>query len=149
MAKLIHYKDVPRDVKYEKGLKIDFGVNNATCGSTQLTMGHTIVPPGSRNMRHYHKCDACFFVIKGRIRVLMLDGKDYFERDVEPGTFCYAAPGEIHGLINLSDTEEAELVFAYGGVPNKEAAGTTFVDTQEVVERHLESKGKKLESVMN
>src|SRR5574337_440915 len=83
MAKLIHYKEVPRDIKYEKGLKIDFGVNNMTCGSTQLTMGHTVVPPGSRNQRHYHKCDACFFVVKGRIRVLMLDGKDYYERDVE------------------------------------------------------------------
>ncbi len=144
MAKIIHFNEVPRDLKYERGLKIDFGVNDGTVGSTLLTMGHTIVPPGSRNQRHYHKCDACFYVIKGRIKVLLLDGKDYYEREAGPGNFCYAGPGEIHGLINLSDTEEAELVFAYGGVPNRTAAGTTFVDQPEVVDNHLAAKGIKL-----
>src|SRR5574341_639956 len=144
MARLIHYNEVPRDVTYERGLKIDFGVNDGTCGSKKLTMGHTIVPPGSRNQRHYHSCDACFYVVKGHLKVLMLDGKDYYERKVGPGTFCYAGPGEIHGLINLSDTEEAELVFAYGGVPNRQAAGTTFVDPPDVVDRHLAATGKTL-----
>lgn len=142
MAKIVHYNDVPRDVKYERGLKIDFGVNDSTVGSKQLTMGHTIVPPGSRNQRHYHSCDACFYVIRGRIKVLLLDGKDYYEQEAGPGSFCYAAPGEIHGLINVSDTEEAELVFAYGGVPNSQAAGTTFVESTDVVDSYLAAKGK-------
>ncbi len=143
MAKFIHYNEVPRALKYEKGLKIDFGVNDGTCGAKRLTMGHTVIPAGSRNQRHYHaNAEACFYIIKGRLKILIGDGKDYYEQEVSPGTFCYAAQGDIHGLINLSDTEDAELVFAYGGVPNKEAAGTTFVEGGEVVERHLAAKGK-------
>ncbi len=140
MAKTIRNRDVPTDTQYEKGLRIEFGVNDATCGSQKLTMGHTIIPAGSRNQRHHHICDAAFYVVRGRIRLLMLEGPDYYEEEVGPGTFCYAAPGEIHGIVNLSDTEDAELVFAYGGVPNKAAAKTTFVEGPEVVERHLAAK---------
>ena len=104
MAKIVHYNDVPRDVKYERGLKIDFGVNDSTVGSKQLTMGHTIVPPGSRNQRHYHSCDACFYVIRGRIKVLLLDGKDFSEMVLQGGgTWDQALGwGETAGVPNAT-----------------------------------------------
>lgn len=145
MAKFIHYNDVPTDVTYEKGLKIDFGVNDATCGAKRITMGHTIIPAGSRNQRHYHaNSEAAFYIVKGRLRILIGEGADYSETEVGEGTFCYVPQGEIHGIVNCSDTEDAELIFAYGGVPNKEASGTTFVEGADVVERHLAAKGVRI-----
>ena len=42
--------------------------------------------------------------------------------------FTQLPRGEIHGTENVSDTEEAQLVFCYPGVPDKEAAETIFVE---------------------
>lgn len=57
-------------------------------------------------------------------------GKDgeYREEEAHAGAFGYLARGEPHSIVNLSDNEDAELVFAYGGVPNQDAAGTRLVE---------------------
>ena len=44
------------------------------------------------------------------------------------GEFLYLEPGDIHGLVNTSDTEEAEIIFTYSGVASKDIAGTVFVE---------------------
>ncbi len=127
MAVILHREDLDPDLDYEKGLEIRFGINNVTCGSRELTMGYTIVPPGVRNPAHYHeKAEAGLFILTGRLRVFIGEQRDVSE--VGPGTFLYVAKGEIHGLENVSKTEPATLIFAYGNVPNKGAAGTTFVE---------------------
>jgi hypothetical protein len=36
--------------------------------------------------------------------------------------------GEIHGLMNLSDTENAELIFTYGNCPSRDAAKTIYAE---------------------
>jgi uncharacterized RmlC-like cupin family protein len=127
MAVVIPRRQVPPDLEYEKGLAIQFGVSDATCGSTELTMGFTVVPPGVRNPAHHHpNAEAGMYILKGRLRVYI--GEDREETEVEEGTFIFVSKGEIHGLENLSKTEPAMLVFAYGNVPNKEASGTTFVE---------------------
>ena len=46
----------------------------------------------------------------------------------DAGDFVHVPRGEIHGTENVSDTEEAQLVFCYPGVPDKEAAETIFVE---------------------
>ena len=43
-------------------------------------------------------------------------------------TVVFAPEGVIHGVANASRTEEVVLVFAYGGVPDKEAARIVFID---------------------
>jgi len=127
MAVVLHYEGLESDFDYEKGLQIRFGVNDATCGSTELTMGYTVVPPGVRNPAHHHPCaEAGMFIISGQIKVYI--GEEREETVVNPGTFLFVPKGEIHGLENMSQTEPATLVFAYGNVPNKEASGTTFVE---------------------
>jgi hypothetical protein len=53
------------------------------------------------------------------------------ERDVHVANardFVHVPRGEIHGTENVSDTEEAHLVFCSPGVPDKEAAETVFVE---------------------
>lgn len=126
-AVILHNKQLHLNLDYEKGLEIRFGIDNTTCGSQDLTMGYTVVPPGARNQAHFHaNAEAGMFVISGRLRVYV--GKDRTRTDVESGSFIFVPKGEIHGIENPSPTEAAEIVFVYGNVPNKDAAGTVFVE---------------------
>lgn len=127
MARIIKVDEVPTDREYEPPLNISFGVNKHTVGSKRIVMGYTVVPPSGRNQRHYHaNSEASMFILKGRLKVFIGEEKEEYE--VGPNTFIYVSRGEIHGLQNLSDTENAVLVFSYGGVPTKEDAGTTYIE---------------------
>ena len=125
-----HYSDVVTDTEYEKGLAIKFGINDTVCGSKRISMGRTIIPPHTANERHVHLCaEAAMYIIRGTMTLLL--GPDAEITRCPPGTFVYAPEGVIHGVANASRTEEVELVFAYGGVPSKEAARIVFIDDSE------------------
>lgn len=131
MVRVIKSNSVPENSSYEYPLKINFGVDDSTCGKdVQLTMGYTVVPPGAKiEKRHFHaNCDAAGYIISGRMKLTCGTGDDKYYKTIEAGSFFYYPQGEAHGGENLSDTEEVRLVFTYPGVPNKEAAGTTEVD---------------------
>jgi uncharacterized RmlC-like cupin family protein len=129
MATVVKRKNLKADLEYEPPLNIGFGLNTETCEDTVLTMGHTIIPPGGRNQRHYHKNTAAgMYIMKGRLRIFVGPDIDLQEIDVEPGDFVYAPRGEIHGLLNLSDTEPAELIFTYSSARNKKEAGTIYIE---------------------
>ena len=123
---LIDSTEIGADTKYEPPLVIAWGVDSHAVGTSTITMGRTIIPPKARNQRHYHICDATFFIVKGPIVVWMGEEKEEFT--VKPGTFVFAAAGEIHGLYNPSETEDAELVFTYGNCSNRDAARTIYVE---------------------
>ena len=92
-------------------------------------MGRTIIPPGGRNGLHFHKnCDTTIYVVKGPINIYYKEEEEIRSREVPPGHFVYFPRGCVHGQENPDESEAAELIFTYGGMPNKEAAGTTFVD---------------------
>jgi len=127
MATIIKGDSINPDLDYEKGLDIRIGINDATCGSKELTMGYTIIPPGVRNPAHYHSnSEAGFYIAKGTLNVYIGEKRELSV--VKAGSFVHVHKGEIHGIENPSKTEEAALVFSYGNVPNKEASGTTFVE---------------------
>jgi len=115
-----------KDVTYEPPLVIAFGVDKHSVGAVTITMGRTVVPPRGRNPAHYHRCEASFFVRKGRLKLYI--GEPRKEYIVNENQFIFVPPGVIHGLQNLSDTEPAELIFTYGNCPSKDDAGTTFVE---------------------
>ncbi|MFQ5860399.1 MAG: cupin domain-containing protein [Dehalococcoidia bacterium] len=118
---------VGKDLNYEPPLVIAWGVDSHTVGSDTITMGRTIVPPGARNQAHRHKnCEAVFYVAKGSIRVRL--GEEREEHVVPQGCFIYSPKGFIHGIENMSKTEEAELIFTYGNCPDRDAAGTEAVE---------------------
>ena len=126
-AKIINTEAVAKDTQYEPPLIIAWGVDEATTGTKTITMGRTIIPPGGRNQRHYHaNSDAAFFVRKGTIKVLI--GKEKREYVVPENHIVYSPAGAVHGLINMSNTETAELIFTYGNCPSKQAAGTVFLE---------------------
>jgi len=116
MAKIIKTRNLTVDETFEPGLKIERGIHSDTVENPKMAMGHTVIPPGSRNERHYHvRCDAGMYVLKGRLR--MVFGPEFKQQEVvtEPGDFIFVPQGEIHGLENLSDKEAAEIVFCIGG----------------------------------
>lgn len=122
-----HYSEVVTDTKYEKGLAIKFGINETVCGAKRISMGRTIIPPHTANERHVHlNAEAAMYVIRGTMTLLLGPKAEMLK--CPPGTFVYAPEGVIHGVANSSRTEEVELVFAYGGVPSKEAAHIVFID---------------------
>lgn len=137
LAKLIqvpprtgHYSEVVTDTEYEKGLAINFGINSQVCGSKRIAMGRTIIPPHTANERHVHlSAEAAMFIVRGTMTLLL--GPEAEIIKCPPGTFVFAPEGVIHGVANASRTEEVELVFAYGGVPSKEAARIVFIDDSE------------------
>jgi uncharacterized RmlC-like cupin family protein len=122
-----HYSDVVTDTEYEKGLAINFGINEQVCGSKRIAMGRTIIPPHTANERHVHlSAEAAMFIVRGTMTLLL--GPDAEIVKCPQGTFVFAPEGVIHGVANASRTDEVELVFAYGGVPSKEAAKIVFID---------------------
>lgn len=122
-----HFSTVVTDTAYEKGLAIHFGINEQVCGSKRIAMGRTVIPPHTANERHVHlSAEAAMYVVKGTM-VLLLGPEAKIVKCPE-GTFVFAPEGVIHGVANASRTEEVVLVFAYGGVPSKEAAKIVFID---------------------
>ena len=125
-----HYSEVVTDTEYEKGLAINFGINGPVCGSKRISMGRTIIPPHTANERHVHlSAEAAMYIIRGTMTLLL--GPEAEIVKCPPGTFVFAPEGVAHGVANASRTEEVELVFAYGGVPTKEAAHIVFIDDSE------------------
>lgn len=125
---IINTETIPTDTEYEKGFGIRIGVNDKTCGAQKITAGRTFLAAGGRNEPHYHtNAEAVMYIIRGKIRVIEGVGEEKTEYVVGPGNFIYVPPMEVHGIVNCSDSESAEWIFMYAGVPNKEAAGTEFV----------------------
>jgi quercetin dioxygenase-like cupin family protein len=132
MASIIRSGAFGADTSYEPPLVIGFGIDSRTIDRPPVAMGKTVVPAGGRNQAHLHaKSDACMFIISGSLRMFFGDPRTGEEREVQiahAGDFVHIPRGEIHGLENVSDTEEAHLVFCYPGVPDKEGAETIFVE---------------------
>jgi uncharacterized RmlC-like cupin family protein len=123
----VHHTDVLTDLEYEKGLAVEIGVNEMVCGSKRICLGRTIIPPHTANERHIHaNAEAAMFIVRGTMTLFL--GPEAKMVDCRPGTFVYAPEGVVHGVANRSRTEEVELIFAYGGVPSKEAARIVFID---------------------
>jgi uncharacterized RmlC-like cupin family protein len=128
---IVDSEKIGTDVTYEPPLVIAFGVDKHSVGARTVTMGRTRIPPAGRNQAHYHSCEASFFVRKGTLKLFI--GETREEHTVTENQFVYVAPGMIHGLQNMSETETAELIFTYGNCPSKDDAGTVFVEKSWVV----------------
>ena len=129
-AKIIKPVGLTADTRYgPKSLRATYGIEDKTVENPKMTMQHSVIPPGDRNQRHYHiNCDAGMYIIKGRLKIFLGPDHEMEEAIVEAGDFAFVPAGVIHGLMNLSDTEEAELVATYSGVKSKEEAGVVLME---------------------
>ena len=129
MAKVIRGKDLENINDYEPPYGIWCGISNKTVDNPRIAMSHVIVPAGTRNGRHYHtNCNSAVYTIKGRRRMLFGPDDKMEEVEVGPGDFIFIPKGEIHGSINVSDTEPSEMVACYIGVNSPDETGIVFVD---------------------
>ena len=129
-VKVIRAKDVFIDKKFEPPVEPLMGINSKTVGyPIKMTMAKSIVPPGGRNQRHYHVAtDAGMYVLKGRFKFFL--GPDHEMKEVigEEGDFVFVPRGEIHGFMNLSQTEPAAVIATYDDVGMLEESQTIFVE---------------------
>ena len=128
-VKVIRGKDLEFQKGYEPPLMGKTGICSKTVENPRLTQAHVIIPPGGRNQRHYHiECDAGMYILKGRVKMFFGPDHEAKEEILEAGEFFFVPKGEIHGLMNLSETETAEMVSAYGGAGSFKEAKTVFVE---------------------
>lgn len=135
MATVIRPSEYTSDQSYEPPLTIGFGIDSETVEDPPAAMGKTVLPPGAKNQAHRHMAsDACIHIISGRLRFLFGDpATDRVSEIAQAGDFIHIPLGEVHGVENMSDTEEVHLVFCYPGVPNKDAAITVMVEDEDVI----------------
>ena len=89
----------------------EWGVNDSTAGSRNLSMAHILLKPGGKIQPHVHEdYESALFVIRGRVRQIYGTQGGFF--DVGPGDFVYIPPGKVHAVENLGDTEPAEVIVA-------------------------------------
>jgi uncharacterized RmlC-like cupin family protein len=129
-VRVIRGKDVRIDREYAPPFIGGEGIHSETVGMPiKMTMQRVVIPPGSRNQRHYHvKTEAGMHILKGRLKMFFGPDHEMEEAIAEAGDFVFVPRGEIHGLINLSNTEAAEIVSSYNSVGTPEEAQTVFVE---------------------
>ena len=129
MITIIKAKELEDDTDFEPPLVLGRGITESTVKNTRLTLSHNFIPPGGRNQRHYHvKTDAGMFILRGRLRLFFGPDFNMKEAIAEEGDFVFIPQGEIHGLMNLSDTEPAQIGACFGGVGSEDEAETIFVE---------------------
>ena len=129
MIKVIRSPETSQDKEYQPPLTVGWGIDKSTVPGVKKTMARSIVPPGARNQRHFHVwTDALWYILKGRLKIFFGPDPELKEAVVEAGDFVYIPHGEIHGFINLSKKETAELIAVYGEVGSKEEAQTVYIE---------------------
>jgi uncharacterized RmlC-like cupin family protein len=131
---VVRRKQVGTDLTYEPPLRVGFGISDRRVDKANAVMGRTILMPGAQpNATHYHaNNDVCWYILSGTIRLIAAksDCSDRNEILLEAGDFVYIPSGAIHVIANVSQTEEASLVFCYIDVPNVEASGNVWLNAQ-------------------
>ena len=103
----------------EPPLQSKKGINVKTVENPGVQMHRVTIPPGARNQRHYHlQSDAGMFLVKGNLKIFFGPDHEMEETFAREGDFIFAPAGVIHGFMNTSDTEAAELVTAKNNVGN-------------------------------
>jgi quercetin dioxygenase-like cupin family protein len=126
MVTVIKHSDMKVDLVYEPPMKVGFGVDSRSVENANMVMGYTIAPKGKKNQRHYHvNTSSCIYIVKGKIQAIIGPDHEKKELILEPGDFMFIPKGEIHGGLNL---EDSELVFCYPEVSSKEAAKTIYIE---------------------
>ncbi len=131
-VKVIKSTSLEMEIANAPELRHHMGICSKTVEDPMMTMSHVFIPPDGSDKRHYHvKCDAGMHILKGRLK--MFFGPDYEMEEVvvEEGDFVFVPQGVIHGLINLSDSEQAEMVAAKAGVSKVSEEETIYIEPRE------------------
>jgi uncharacterized RmlC-like cupin family protein len=94
------------------GLQRFEAVSAKRLGSTDLWMGLSVLPAGSRTGVHHHgESETALYILSGVGRWWVGDRLDA-KREARPGDFVFIPPNAVHWEENASDTEPVEMIVA-------------------------------------
>jgi quercetin dioxygenase-like cupin family protein len=103
------------------GMTVQFLVEHERAGSEHVVFGRARFAPGNSEHQWHRHPGAEEFLLLTRGEGIVLDGDN--EIPVRPGDIVFHRKGEWHGFRNASQTEEAEVIWGWGGASSKEEAG--------------------------
>jgi quercetin dioxygenase-like cupin family protein len=103
------------------GMTVQFLIDGAQAGAQHFVFGRARFAPGRSEHAWHRHPGAEEFVLVARGEGIVLDGDN--EIPVKVGDIVFHRKGEWHGFRNTSDTEEAELIWGWGGATSKTEAG--------------------------
>ena len=117
--KVVRGEELEWEPSIEPPLQSKKGINVKTVENPRVQMHRVTVPPGARNQRHYHlQSDAGMFLLKGHLKIFFGPDHEMEETLAREGDFVFVPAGVIHGFMNASETEAAELVTTKNHVSN-------------------------------
>lgn len=100
-------------------MQVQFLIDKATAGSTQLLVGWTVLPPGAMHDRHRHfHADEFWIVLSGHGVMYTDDG----ESEAHEGDVVFTPRGQWHGFKNTTE-EDVVLIWGWSGAGSLEDAG--------------------------
>lgn len=100
-------------------MQVQFLIDKATAGSTQLLVGWTVLPPGAMHDRHRHfHADEFWIVLSGHGVMYTEDG----ESEAHEGDVVLTPRGQWHGFKNTTESDVV-LIWGWSGAGSLEDAG--------------------------
>jgi uncharacterized RmlC-like cupin family protein len=133
-----------RDRTVELGMEVEIIASKEQCGSELLFYGVGVLAPSCHTGIHVHDdVEIAWFMLEGDTYWVMGDPEDddYAIEECHQNSAGYVAPGELHCLVNRSETERAVVLMAYVGVNTASAAKGRSIDPSRVLLDVLEGQG--------
>ncbi|MFM1916691.1 MAG: hypothetical protein RJB01_206 [Actinomycetota bacterium] len=100
-------------------MQVQFLIDKASAGSTQLLVGWTVLPPGAMHDRHRHFHADEFWIVLSGHGVMYTDNG---ESEAHEGDVVLTPRGQWHGFKNTTD-EDVVLIWGWSGAGSLEDAG--------------------------
>ena len=133
-----------RDRTVEQGMEVEIIASKEECGSELLFYGVGVLAPSAHTGIHVHDdVEIAWFMLEGDTYWVMgrPEDDDYAMEECRQNSAGYVAPGELHCLVNKSETEPAVVLMAYVGVNTASAAKGRSIDPSPVLLDLLASRG--------
>lgn len=120
----------PKNGQVQPGMITEFMVSKDTCATEHLLGTYcTLLPGGRTQLRRHNHAECAWYLVKGSIREIIIEADgNRIEVDCTAGDAGYINPGDAHQEINLSITEQAEMIICYAHPENEKC--NCFEDTE-------------------
>jgi uncharacterized RmlC-like cupin family protein len=111
-VQVVRGDELSDDTPQTSGLQRFEAVSAERLGSTDLWMGLSVLPPGSKTGVHHHgQSETALYILSGVGRWWVGDQLDA-RREARPGDFVFIPPNAVHWEENASDTEPVQMIVA-------------------------------------
>ena len=138
-----------RDRTIEQGMEVEIIASLEQCGSEVLFYGIGVLEPLAHTGLHVHdNIEIAWFMLEGDTSWVMgnLEDDDYAVEECHRNSAGYVAPGELHCVVNRSETAPAVLLMAYVGINTASAAKGRLIDPPPALRDFLAASGVSLEN---